>query len=183
VGGADALDLGEEAPRHPLAGAEQPLGEDVRRDLEKDLGEAEPPALRILGAEEPEAAVAHAQRLADPGAEAEPDLLVRVDVEVELVAIADVAEHPAVEGDDVDGERERRGAGRALDVDQRRDRLAVGVDELADVDAGVRARAVGEGARRRHQPVRHLVRADAAALRFRSHVGRVYPGRGETKSW
>src|SRR5262249_24932935 len=124
---------------------------------------------------------AHAQHLADPRAEAEPDVLVRVDVELELVAVADVAEHPAVEGDDVDRQRQRRRARRGLAVDQRSDRVAVGIDELADVDPRLRPRPVDERARGRAQPLLQLVGAETVALRI-SHGARVYRAGGETKS-
>ena len=141
---ADALDLGEQTAAEAGPGPQQLFGEGVRSDLEEDLGEPEVPGVGVLAGKQPEPAMAVAERVADPGAEGEPEVAVASDVEIELIAIADMAEHPGLEGDEVDGQRQGGGAGRPFQIDERPHRVPIGIEKIAHVDPGLAAKLVGK---------------------------------------
>src|SRR5690606_1400413 len=100
--------------------------------LEEDLRQADAPRVRIVAHQEPVPAVAATQRLADPRAEREPDLPVLLGLEVERILVADLAEQPCIERDQLERLRERERAGLALDLGERRDGLTLGIDQLFD---------------------------------------------------
>jgi hypothetical protein len=136
---ADLLDLGDHLADRARAHAQELLGERERRDLEEQLGEADAPGVGVVAEQDPVAAVAAPDGLADPRAEVEPDLPVALVLEVELVLVADLAEQPGVEGDELDRDRERERAGVALDVGHRSDHGALGIDQLVEDDLGLAA--------------------------------------------
>ena len=82
-----------------------------------------------------------------PGSDVEPGLALGVDVEVELFGVADLAEQPGLERDQLDRGRQRQRAHVALDVGQPHHGLAVGVDQLVEDDprltANLRRELVG----------------------------------------
>src|ERR1044071_1309255 len=140
----DPLDLGDHLAGRARAHAQELLGEHERRDLEEQLGEPDAPGVRIVAHHQPVPAVAAADRLADPRAVREPDLPVLLGLEIELLLVADLAEQPGVERDELERLGERDGALVALDLGDRRDGLALGVDQLLDDELGLAARARAE---------------------------------------
>jgi hypothetical protein len=100
--------------------------------------------VRVIAHQQPVAAVTPAHRLADPCTEGEPDFPVLLGLEVELVLVADLAEQPGVERDQLERLRERESACLTFDLGQRAHGVAFGIDELFDDQLGLTTRARGK---------------------------------------